>query len=82
MPSHIERIVPGPLVEVNIADADLPNGECKGLWVGVAGNANLSFSDGTSLDDVPLQVGLFPVPVTRVRPGASPTAAANIYAIY
>lgn len=70
------------IVEVVPADADLTLGLCRALWIGTAGNLNIRTANGNDRDNVPAQVGLFPVRCIRVRPGASPTAAANIWAIY
>ena len=71
---------PGRLIAVTKADADLPQGRCRGLLVGTAGTANLLFgSDDGNLANVPLQVGYNPIAVLQVRTGGTAT---DIWAIY
>lgn len=78
-----KQIIPGQdIVPVTLSDDPLPDGPARALWVGTAGNANITTLAGNERDDVPLQAGLFPQGVTHVRPGASVTAASNIWAIY
>lgn len=64
---------------VTKADADLPNGICRSLWVGTAGTANLMEPDGTIRTNVPLVQGPNPFVVKQVRTGGT---AADIWAIY
>jgi hypothetical protein len=66
-------------VPVVKADADLPDGPCRGLLVGTAGTANLTELDGTERDDVPLQAGYNPLVVAQVRLGGT---ADDIWALY
>lgn len=69
------------LVAVTPDDANnLPGGECRGLLVGVAGNASLVTARGNTVSGVPLQAGFNPIRCVRVR--ATGTAATNIWAIY
>lgn len=67
------------LIAVTKADSDLPNGVCRGLWVGTAGTANIQDASGTTRTSVPLLAGLFPFPCLQVRTGGT---AADIWAIY
>ena len=64
---------------VTKADADLPDGACRGLLVGVAGTANLQQPDGTTRTNVPLQQGYNPLVVKQVRTGGT---ASDIWALY
>lgn len=66
-------------VSVTKADANLPGGSCNGLLVGVAGTANLTFVDGTTASNVPLQLGYNPIAVLRVNTGGTAT---DIWALY
>ena len=58
---------------------DLPNGVCRALWVGTAGTANILEPDGTERALFPLQAGLNPIQVSRVKLGGTADA---IYALY
>jgi hypothetical protein len=64
---------------VTKADAALPDGPCRALLVGTAGDANLMDASNTILTGVPLQAGYNPISVQQVRTGGS---AANIWALY
>lgn len=64
---------------VTKADADLPDGVCRGLLVGTAGTANLMDRFGSIETDVPLQQGYNPLVVKQVRAGGT---ADNIRALY
>lgn len=66
-------------VPVTKADADLPDGTCRGLLVGTAGTANLMDDTGAIRTNVPLQVGYNPLVCRQVRTGG---AADNIWALY
>ena len=66
-------------VRVTKSTENLPNGDCRGLLVGVAGTANLLEPDGWVRDGVPLQAGFNPLRARQVRPGGS---AQNIWALY
>lgn len=65
--TDISAAPPEMYYKVTKADADLPLGPCRGLWVGVAGTANLMRYDGTIVTDVPLQQGPNPFPCLQVR---------------
>lgn len=56
---------------------------CRGLWVGTAGTANLTFpgptEDGIDVDGIPLAVGWNPLQVIGVRTGGD---ADEIFAGY
>ncbi len=64
---------------VTKADADLPDGVCRALWVGTAGTANLQQMDGTIRTSVPLLAGLNPFGAKQVRTGGT---AVDIWALY
>ncbi len=64
---------------VNKADADLPDGTCRALWVGTAGTANLMEQDGTIRTNFPLMQGPNALVCKQVRTGGT---AADIWAIY
>jgi len=64
---------------VTKADADLPNGICRGLLVGVEGTANLMDRQGNIETDVPLVAGYNPIMCKQVRTGGT---ADNIRALY
>lgn len=81
--SHPSKIIPGEdIVPVTPGASELPNGACRGLWIGTAGNINITTLAGNERNDVPAQAGILPIQCTHVRTGASPTAATNIWAIY
>ncbi len=52
----------------------------RAIWVGVAGNISLAFSDGTSATFVGVPVGMFPMGGIRVN--ATATTATTMVAIY
>ena len=64
---------------VTKADADLPNGVCRGLLVETAGTANLMEPDGAVQANVPLQPGYNPLSCKQVRTGGT---AAGLWALY
>lgn len=81
--SYLSKIIPGTdIVPVSLSASELPDGVCRGLWIGTAGNLNITTLAEEDRDDVPAQVGLFPIQCIKVRTGASATAASNIWAIY
>lgn len=61
------------------ADADLPDGPCRGLLVGVAGTANIMTLGGDTRTNVPLQQGYNPLVCKQVRAGGT---ASDIWALY
>lgn len=74
--------VSGPATDVVLvakADADLPEGVCRGLLVGTPGTANLVTAKGMTRNNVPLQQGINPIRVARVLPGGT---ASDIWALY
>ena len=82
MPPYSSQIVTGyDIVQITLSNDALAR-PARALWIGTAGNLNITTPDGNERNDVPVQAGLFPIQCTHVRPGASPTAAANIWAIY
>lgn len=60
-------------------DTDLPDGICRALLVGTAGTANIVDASGAERIGVPLQQGVNPIGVRRVKTGGT---AANIWALY
>jgi hypothetical protein len=60
-------------------DADLPDGVCRAVLVGVAGTANIIDASGAERTGVPLQQGFNPIGVARVKTGGT---AANLWALY
>jgi hypothetical protein len=66
-------------VPVTKADANLPDGKCRGLLVGTAGTANLMDETGATRTNVPLQAGYNPIVCKQVRTGGT---ADNIWALY
>jgi len=69
----------GVFPPVTKADADLPNGPCRSLWVGTAGTANLMDLTGAIRANFPLIAGPNPIAVKQVRTGGT---AADIWALY
>lgn len=69
----------GRIYAVTKADSDLPNGECRALWVGTAGTANLMDASGQILTSFPLKEGLNAVKVLQVRTSGTAT---DIWAMY
>lgn len=64
---------------VTKADADLPDGICRGLLVGTAGTANLMDADGNIRANVPLQAGYNALSCKQVRTGGT---SSDIFALY
>lgn len=77
--SDISSAPADAFVPVTPANADLPDGVCRGLLVGTAGTANLTQIDGTVRTDVPLQQGYNPLACLQVRTGGT---ADDIWALY
>lgn len=69
----------GRLVKITKADSDLAGGVTRALWVGTAGTANIMDEHGTDHTDFPLQAGLNPFRVIRVKTGGT---ADDIWAVY
>lgn len=75
-----EQTRPSGIVRsVTKATSNLPNGQCRALWVGTAGTANLVDLSGETLTDFPLKEGLNPISVVRVSTGGT---ASDIWALY
>ena len=74
----------GPAVQFAPANAHdtamLTNGPCRGLWVGVAGSADMTQVDGTERASVPLLAGYNPFSVKRIK--ATNLTASSIWVIY
>jgi hypothetical protein len=78
--SYSADIIPGQdVVPVTKADAELPDGPCRALWVGTAGTANIRTLADEDRDNFPLFIGLNQIQVKRVRPGGTAT---DIWAVY
>lgn len=77
----VAALLPSPKpVKVTKHDTDdLPNGACRGLWVGTAGTASLRLLDGSEVADFPLFLGWNPISVLGVKTGGT---ADNIWALY
>lgn len=69
----------GKIRLVTKADANLPDGDCRGLACGTAGTANLMDLTGAILSNYPLQAGYNPIAVRQVRTSGT---ADNIWALY
>lgn len=69
----------GKIRLVTKANADLPDGLCRGLLCGTAGTVNLMDGTGEILANVPLQAGYNPISVKQVRTSGT---ADNIWALY
>lgn len=67
------------IVPVTKAVAELPDGKCRALLVGVAGTANIVDDTGTLRTNVPLQQGYNPIIVRAVHTGGT---ASDIWALY
>jgi hypothetical protein len=60
-------------------DNDLPDGVCRAVLVGTAGTAHIIDASGAERTDVPLQQGINPIGIRRIKTGGT---AANIWALY
>lgn len=65
------------LVTPHDTNENVPDG-ARALLIGSAGTLNLDLLDGTTVTGVPVQAGVFPVSVLRVRTGGT---ASNIWAM-
>lgn len=65
--------------KVTKADADLPDGIARSLWVGTAGTANLVDATGSLCTSFPLVQGPNPIAVSQVKLGGT---ADDIWALY
>jgi len=81
--SYPEQIIPArDVILVSPGPDPLPDGPCRALLIGSAGNINLTTTAGNERDDVPVPAGVVQIQCTHVRTGASATAASNIWALY
>ena len=61
--------------------ADLPNGPCRAIYVGTAGDASvIGALDSTAVTFTALPVGIHPLRIARVR--STGTTAGNLVALY
>ena len=71
------------VIPVTKADAPLPDGTCKAILIGTAGDINITTIgiDGVNVErnSVPVEVGLYPIQCVEIRTGGT---ADNIHAIY
>lgn len=68
------------LVPVTKADdTPLPDGPCRGLWVGTAGTVNIKDGSGATRTGVPVFAGTNPIVCQAVRAGGT---ALDIWAGY
>ena len=67
--------------DANLSDtADLTNGICRALYIGVTGNVKVTMPDGTAVTFTGAPVGVLPVKARRVW--STGTTATNIVALY
>lgn len=60
---------------------DLPDGPCRGIWVGVAGDVKINTPSGTTIVVPALIAGMVhPIAATRIWSGS--TTATTILAVY
>jgi len=70
----------GKIRSVTKADStNLPDGDCRALFVGTAGTANLVDCTGQALTNFPLKEGVNPIQVSQVNTGGT---ADDIWALY
>ncbi len=86
MPTPLDDVVPSwQLVAVTPSDTvDLPFGPCRGIWVGVTGNVQLTSpldSAATSVV-VPALIAGMAHPIRAKRIWNASTTATGIFAIY
>ena len=72
-------ITPTKYVKVTKADADLPDGPCRALYIGTAGTLNFMEVDGTIRTDFPAKEGYLVGAFRQVRTGGD---ADDIWAVY
>lgn len=69
-------------VSVTLGSSELANGECKAILAGTAGTVNLTFANGYTATDYPLQAGYNPIRATVINTPTSGTAATGVWALY
>lgn len=82
MPTNLNRrstATSGFFPPVVKADADLPDGVCRALWLSAAGNLNLMDAEGNVRTSVACQAGFNPFSCKQVRSGGD---AVTIWALY
>lgn len=72
----------GIAVSVTLGSSELANGECKAILANAAGTANLTFANGMTAVDYPLQAGYNPIRATVINTPTSGTAATGVWALY
>ena len=60
-PFESEIVTGEDIVLVVLSNDELPDGVCRALWIGTAGNLNITLPNGEDRTDVPAQAGLFPI---------------------
>jgi hypothetical protein len=65
--------------EVTPADANLPEGKCRALWIGTSGTLNFMDESNTIIEGFPAKAGIVPIVCVQVRTGGT---ASNIWALY
>ena len=66
------------VVAITVAATDLPDGPCRAIWVGTAGNITFIDLSGNTVTNFPAQVGLNPIGATRI----TAATASNLWALY
>lgn len=69
-------------VSVTLGSSALANGVCKAILANAGGTVNLTFEDGTTATDFPLQTGYNPVRAKIINTPSSGTAATGVWALY
>jgi hypothetical protein len=69
-------------VSVAPGSTALASGECKAILANTAGTVNLTFANGATATDYPLQAGYNPIRATIIDAPSSGTAATGVWAIY
>ena len=79
--SRAGKLIPGEdLIHVTPNSQPLPGGPCTSLFIGAEGTVDITTLAGNERDDVPVEIGIFPIQCTHVR-GASSSVSDNIWAI-
>lgn len=69
-------------VSVTLGSGTLANGECKAILANTAGVADLTFADGTTAVNFPLQAGYNMIRATVIDEPTSGSAATGVWALY
>lgn len=79
---YTKQVVPGDdIIPVTEASTDLPDGTCRALWIGTAGNITIVTPSGEVRGPIPVLQGLFPMKCVQVRVTVTDPAS-NVFAIY